>query len=380
MRHKPSVKTQIHWRDLTVKTLMLATCLLMFCLLAPYASAQNCKPDVSREDKISKQNIDIWTQSLFSTGFGSSLMNTSEVAITATVGRYGSINAVNIQIQKREESATNSAFESAYRGAVGKPFYFGFKSGDPVAFVVTDISNEAKVQQGIFSAKGVTTVVLSAIVSDNELATLRNALTSRQIDAFRLVLSGDVRIEKSVDDKNAKKLMEKFSCFYQSLDKRGINLSAPQSQPVQPVPPSDVSVLGKWVRKDKSSDYIELNSDGTFSLQQDGKGYRGNYNVKADTITVQVGRAPSETLRMSANMMVEPDGTVWEKQTEPQKPTGIAQLTIDQIIQMIAAKLPDDVIIATIRKSGSKFDLTPDALIKLKTAGASDAVLRAMVQ
>jgi hypothetical protein len=49
-----------------------------------------------------------------------------------------------------------------------------------VAFVVTEVGNEAKVQQGLFSAKGVTTVVLSAVVQDNELATLRDALTSRQ--------------------------------------------------------------------------------------------------------------------------------------------------------------------------------------------------------
>ena len=376
----PSVNIQIQWRDFTMKILMVATCVLMFCFLSPQAWAQNCKPDVSREDKISKERIDIWLQSLFSTGFGSSLMSTSEVDITATVGRYGTINAVNIQIQKREESATNAAFESAYRGAVGKPFYFGFKNGDPVAFVVTSIGNNAKVQQGLFSAKGVTTVVLSAVVQDNELATLRNALTSRQIDAFRIVLSGDVRIEKSVNEKNGKKLMEKFSCFYQSLDKRGIELSAasPQSQLVQPASPSDSSVPGKYVRKDRGSDYIELNPDGTFSLQQDGKGYRGNYKVQADTITIQVPNSWEGKARISGNTMVDSYGRVWEKQAEPQKAS--SQLTIDQIIQMVAAKLPDDIIIKIIQNSGSKFDLTPEALIKLKTAGVSDAVIRAMTR
>jgi hypothetical protein len=107
-------------------------------------------------------------------------LRTSEISVFATVGRYGTLNAINIEIQKREESATNAAFESACRGAVGKQFYFGFKNGDPVAFVVTEVGNEAKVQQGLFSAKGVTTVVLSAVVQDNELATLRDALTSRQ--------------------------------------------------------------------------------------------------------------------------------------------------------------------------------------------------------
>jgi hypothetical protein len=57
-----------------------------------------------------------------------------------------------------------------------------------------------------------------------------------------------------------------------------------------------------------------------------------------------------------------------------------AQLTVEQVIRMVKAKLPDDIIITTIQKSGSKFDLTPDALIKLKTAGVSDAVIRAMTR
>lgn len=365
-----------------MKILIVPTCVLIYCFSSSHAWAQNCKPDVSREDKISKQNVEVWTQSLFSTSFGSSLMSTSEMSVFATVGRYGSINAVNIEIHKSEESATNAAFESAYRGAVGKTFYFGFKNGDPLAFVVTDIGNESKVQQGLFSAKGVTTVVLSAVVQDDELATLRDALTSRQIDAFRIVLSGDVRIEKSVNEKNGKKLMEKFSCFYQSLDKKGIVLSAasPKSQPAQPVPPTDGSVPGKYVRKDKSTDYIEFNPDGTFSLHQDGKDYRGNYYVQADTVTIQVPNSWESKARINGNTMVDSHGTVWERQAEPQKAATAAQLTNEQIIQMVEAKLPDDVIIATIRKSSSKFDLTPDALIKLKAAGVSDAVLRAMMQ
>lgn len=376
-----------------MKILMVATCVLMFCFSSSQAWAQNCKPDVSREDKISKERINIWAQVLFSTSFGSSLMSTSEVGITATIGRYGFINAVNLEIQKREESATNAAFESAYRAAVGKPFYFGFKNGDPVAFVVTEVGNEAKVQQGLFAAKGVTTVILSAVLQDNELAALRDALTTRQIDAIRMILAGDVRIEKSVNDKNGKKMMEKFSCFYQSLDKQGIVLSpagsqnpAGQSASVSDngMPPRDyaASAPGKYVSKSKGSDFLDLNPDGMFSLSHNGMSVGGSYKVQGDTLNLtfqQNNRSMTVRLRFSDDTIIDPDGLVWEKQPDPQK-SAATQLTIDQIIQMAEAKLPDDVIIATIRKSGSKFDLTPDALIKLKNAGVSDAVLRAMMQ
>ncbi|MFN0278936.1 MAG: hypothetical protein ACKVRN_10070 [Pyrinomonadaceae bacterium] len=289
-------------------------------------------------------------------------------------GRNGTSNYVAVQIQKQEESKQNATFESALRAAKGNQFYFGIKNAEPAMFTATEVSNSSKAG-GLITGKIITTVVLSATVSNNELAALRESLTHKQIDAVRVVLAGDLRIEKPVNDKTGKKMMEKFVCFYQSLDKKGTDLSAVG---LQPVPPSDGSIPGKYIRKDKSSDYIELKPDGTFSLQQGGKGYEGNYNVKADTVTVQVSNAPASNLNIIGNTIVEPDGTVWEKQAEPQKVA--AQLTIDQIIQMVAAKLPDDIIIMTIQKSSSKFDLTPEALIRLKTAGVSDAVIRAMTK
>lgn len=356
-----------------MKILMVATCALMLCFSSSHAWAQNCKPDISTQDKISKQQVEYWTQTV----------STSEVAITLFVGGKSATGTqVGVLIQKQEKAATtNTEFQSALHAAKGNQFYFGLKNGEPLTFVATGVSNEAKVSGSFmagFTGKNlVTNVQMWAVVQDNDLAKLRDALSHRQIDAIRIVLAGDVHIEKSVSDKDGTKMMEKFGCFYQSLDKKGIDLAAAGPQPV---PPSDRSVPGRYVRKGKSSDYILLNSDGTFSLQQDGKAYNGNYNVEADTITILVSNGPVSKHHLTGESMVEPDGTVWEKQAELQKAAVAAQLTNEQIIQMVAAKLPDDVIIATIRKSGSTFDLTPDALIKLKTAGVSDAVLRAMMQ
>jgi len=359
-----------------MKTLMVATCVLMFGFSSSHAWAQNCKPDISQVDKISKQPQDYWFQTV----------SKSEVAITVWLRSSANGNSVAVQIDKQEAPGLKAGFESALQAVKGNQFYFGLKNSDPVAFISTTVQNETKVSESFmagFTGKNLyTKVVLGAEVQVKDLATLRDALTRNQIDAVRIILAGDVRIDKSVNDKDGKKMMEKFLCFYQSLDKRGTDLSivgGSQSQEVQPAP-TGASVPGKYVRKDKSSDYIELNPDGTFSLQQDGKGYRGNYNVQAGTITILVSNGPTSRHRLTGESMVEPDGTVWEKQAEPPKAAAAAQLTNDQIIQMVTAKLPDDVIIAAIRKSGAKFDLTPDALIKLKTAGVSDAVLRAMMQ
>jgi hypothetical protein len=344
----------------------------MFCFSPSPALSQNCKPDRSAQDKLSKQQLDYWFKTV----------STSGVAITVFVGRSGFANWVTVQIDKQEAAATsNSQFQSPLRAEKGNPFYFGLKNGEPMTFVSTDVSNNAKVSgsflAGLSGKNLYTTVVLSATIQDKEMATLRDTLTRKQIDAVRIILAGDVVIQASVSDKDGARLMEKFGCFYRWLDEKGIDLTAPDPPPVAP---SDPSISGKYARKNSANDYIELRPDGSFSLQFNGTGYGGNYMVQGNTLTTQVSHGPRSTAQVSGNTLTFSDGNVYEKQAEAQKPAVAAQLTIDQIIQMAAAKIPDDVIIASIKKSGSKFDLTPDALIKLKTAGVSDAVLRAMMQ
>jgi hypothetical protein len=54
-------------------------------------------------------------------------------------------------------------------------------------------------------------------------------------------------------------------------------------------------------------------------------------------------------------------------------------LTNDMVIKMAGAKLGDAVILAKMKGSQCSFDTSTDALIKLKQAGVSDAVLQAMI-
>jgi hypothetical protein len=54
-------------------------------------------------------------------------------------------------------------------------------------------------------------------------------------------------------------------------------------------------------------------------------------------------------------------------------------LTNTDIINMAKSGIGEQTIILTIEKATTKFDTTPEALIRLKTAGVSDAVLNAML-
>jgi hypothetical protein len=64
----------------------------------------------------------------------------------------------------------------------------------------------------------------------------------------------------------------------------------------------------------------------------------------------------------------------------PVQAQGAAGLTNEDVVKMVQAKLGDSLIVTKIKSSPCKFDTSTDALIKLKQAGVSDAVMQAMAE
>ena len=69
----------------------------------------------------------------------------------------------------------------------------------------------------------------------------------------------------------------------------------------------------KYINSNQPTDYLELNSDGTFFVYQTSGSYYGTYEVKDDEIrlifksgTVQVGK-------IKGNTIIDPDGEVWKE-------------------------------------------------------------------
>ncbi|MGP8176115.1 MAG: DUF2846 domain-containing protein [Terracidiphilus sp.] len=67
-------------------------------------------------------------------------------------------------------------------------------------------------------------------------------------------------------------------------------------------------------------------------------------------------------------------------QPAPAQPPAQKALNNDSVIKLIKAGLSDDLIVAAINGSAGTYDTSADGLIALKTAGASDKVLSAIVQ
>lgn len=65
------------------------------------------------------------------------------------------------------------------------------------------------------------------------------------------------------------------------------------------------------------------------------------------------------------------------QQAKPQPP--VNELAVGQVCQLVQVGLPEDLIIAKIRKNGKVFDLSTEQLLQLKKAGASDNIIRVLM-
>lgn len=198
--------------------ILFASSLVLFAQTT--AAAQNCKPNFSGKDKITKASFDEWTQSLYQTGFlAAATVTTSEVNITGSISRVGDDNNVSVVLTKSESNANRAALESAFRAEKGNEFLFGFKEGgEPWRFVADSVSNNTAADM---FGKLNTKVVLTAKLKDEELKVLKASLANRQIDAVRIALANSLTIEKSVKDGDGKRFVQKIGCFFAFAEQKG---------------------------------------------------------------------------------------------------------------------------------------------------------------
>ncbi len=155
-----------------------------------------------------------------------------------------------------------------------------------------------------------------------------------------------------------------------------------------PINPTSIGPwpAGFYVRKGKPNDYVELTPSGTFFLRQWLTNKEGTYRVSGDTLNLAAGGWKNSP-KISQEAITENNGDVWtrapegpSKGADPAKESqaGPGEVSVDKIIEMVRAKISDDMIILSIRQSNSHFTLTPDVMLRLKSAGVSDTVIKVM--
>lgn len=142
------------------------------------------------------------------------------------------------------------------------------------------------------------------------------------------------------------------------------------------------SAPGKYINKNKTGEYLELKPDGTFYIQEKGRGFVGKYEVSGDEITLVVSNGMAAKGKLRGNTLIDDEGQRWVKAADAPTLSTISSevLTNGDILRMVEAKLSDSVILAKVRSSRCKFDTSTDGLIKLKQAGVSDALIAAMTE
>jgi hypothetical protein len=176
------------------------------------AEARNCKPNFKGKDRITKVEFAEWTQMLYKTGFLSSVVaSTSEINITGTVVRMGDANRINIILEKEESNPGRAVVESPYKAEKGNEFLFGFKEGgEPLQFLADSVGNDTRADMfGNIKTK----VILTANISPEARATLKDALATKHIDSVRVSLSNNLIVEQSVNEDNSEAFTAKIQCW-----------------------------------------------------------------------------------------------------------------------------------------------------------------------
>ena len=143
-----------------------------------------------------------------------------------------------------------------------------------------------------------------------------------------------------------------------------------------------------YVYQEDGKSHLDLNSDGTFLLLQEGKKYQGRYMIAGAELTITLGTQVLKA-RLAGNSMFDTSGKEWVRKIGDVTaiPTAIAPGNADvepgfsnsDVVTLVEAKLPDSVILVKIKASSCRFDKSTGGLVKLKQANVSDAVIQEMI-
>jgi tetratricopeptide (TPR) repeat protein len=147
--------------------------------------------------------------------------------------------------------------------------------------------------------------------------------------------------------------------------------------------PDDKVALAKaYHNRGVALTYAGRPDEGLKSLEQANSLWPGNVSEEAMTAARKIIRARSEQQIQDAAAADADKASAANAQTT----SAVAQaqnaslVSNKDVIDMVQAKLSDQVIIRQVRTTKCKFDTSPSALIQMKKAGASDAVVLALTE
>lgn len=138
-----------------------------------------------------------------------------------------------------------------------------------------------------------------------------------------------------------------------------------------------------FVSNSNESDILELRHDKTFNAVQGGRKFSGTYEFLDGDLTLIIGNTRQQA-KLAGDTLTDTGGKQWTRSnlrgpSHDPKSVDAEVIGNADVVKLVQAKFPDSIIIGKIKSSPCRFDLRTDALIKLKEANVSDAVMQAMV-
>lgn len=125
---------------------------------------------------------------------------------------------------------------------------------------------------------------------------------------------------------------------------------------------------------------MRLNADNTFSLQESGQTYSGTFLIAGNTLKLDIANGVKTTASIQGESLVDSSGQTWtRRESSAPAPSAKAVIRNQDVLKMVKAGIEETLIIAKIAASSCQFDTSPDALIEMKQAGTSAAVLKAVL-
>ena len=136
-----------------------------------------------------------------------------------------------------------------------------------------------------------------------------------------------------------------------------------------------------YVSAQAQTDWLRLDANQSFSLQEAGQSYHGTFVVNGNALELSIGESNVKTsAKIQGNKLIDSGGQTWVLQKRSAEyPPGEAVLRNEDVIKMAKAGLDDAIIVSKISSSKCQFDTSADTLVRLKQSGVSAAVLKAMV-
>jgi hypothetical protein len=127
-------------------------------------------------------------------------------------------------------------------------------------------------------------------------------------------------------------------------------------------------------------DQLRLNADHTFTLQEGGQNYRGTFAVTGNAVELDITETNTKTTAtIQGNSLIDASGQTWTLHDAAASTAAEDVLRNQDIIALTQAGFDESTILTKIANSQCQFDTSTAALVQLKKAGVSAAVIKAVI-